>query len=313
MDNESLSKSLLGSFKSCDLIHTREDEYQSRYFDYQRAYRYRAVLQDDSKIECTAYLHFLKGQPTTLAIDVSTMVGCPVGCRFCAAGAIKFERPLTNSEMSDQAEYLISIFDDAAFPKITCSFQGIGEPSLVARDVLFAARRLVRGNSKVHISIATTLTNSSAIDLWGGSDVVFDNLQLSCSATNRTTRNRIVPDVRSAHDIFYLARLCLAYPNFRKVKINYILMVGVNDSNSDLDELASLAAQSGLTVKISTLNPTKTSRRFGLVSSDIIRARRFRDELTRSGIDSYIYGAFDGTTVSCGQLLEPGAILDGAP
>jgi 23S rRNA (adenine2503-C2)-methyltransferase len=240
------------------------------------------------------------------------MVGCPVGCRFCAAGTIKFERPLTHLEMSYQAEHLISLFDDSIFPKITCSFQGIGEPSLVPCEVLSAARIIAKRSPKVHISIATTLANPNAIDLWGGSDVVFDNLQLSCSATNRTAWNRIVPRESLAEDIFCFARYCRTYPNFRKVKINYVLIAGVNDSDSDLKELIRLGVPSGLTVKISTLNPTRTSRRFNLAPSGITRAKRFRDELIHSGADSYIYGAFDGTTISCGQLLEPSAAFEGA-
>jgi len=154
----------LSELEGLELLTERHEPFDSRYFDYQSAYRYALTLNDGLKVECTAYKHFLGGQPTSLAIDISTMVGCPVKCKFCAAGAMRYERTLTPEEMCQQVRLLVQLSDQEHFPKINCSFQGIGEPSLAATEVLAAARVLLSLDQRLTISIATTAASRGK---WG--------------------------------------------------------------------------------------------------------------------------------------------------
>lgn len=286
-----------------ELIAQKQEHFDSRYFDFQSAFRYTFTLQDGQRVECSAYEHFLRGSPTALSLDISTMIGCPVKCKFCAAGAIRHIRPLNSIEMYRQVESMIPLHDHEHFPQINCSFQGIGEPSLVAADVLSSSESFLKINDRIRISIATTAVCQEAVALWGESGLPFENIQISCSAASDAKAHWLAPSLPSPKTIFRIAKWAKTFQNFKKVKVNYILMTGFNDSDSDLAELLALASDSGVVVKISTLNSTDTSRQFSLMPADIERARTFSEALSNAGIESYVYGAFQGTSISCGQLI----------
>ncbi|MGC8654419.1 MAG: radical SAM protein, partial [Candidatus Kryptoniota bacterium] len=63
----------------------------------------------------------------TETVCVSTQVGCALGCKFCATGAMKFTRNLTAGEILSQ----ILIAEEHATRRITnVVFMGMGEPLL---------------------------------------------------------------------------------------------------------------------------------------------------------------------------------------
>ncbi len=79
----------------------------------------------------------------TLNVEVSTSVGCPVGCKFCGAG-VAFERHLTPVEIAAQVLYLAKrkapIGNKGT--KTTIRFGMIGEPLMNLENVLQATKLL---------------------------------------------------------------------------------------------------------------------------------------------------------------------------
>ena len=71
------------------------------------------------------------------SICVSSQSGCPLTCRFCATGAMKFGRNLTSSEILEQALHFRRIE-----PIDHCVFMGMGEPMLNLDGVLGACEKL---------------------------------------------------------------------------------------------------------------------------------------------------------------------------
>ncbi len=81
------------------------------------------------------------------SVCVSSQSGCPLTCRFCATGAMRFGRNLTSSEILDQVLHFRRAgapADSAGAPmKIAnCVFMGMGEPMLNLDAVLAAVERL---------------------------------------------------------------------------------------------------------------------------------------------------------------------------
>jgi 23S rRNA (adenine2503-C2)-methyltransferase len=280
----------------------RDDPYISRYFDRQISYRYLFKLFDSNMVEATAYQHFLNGKPVDLAIDISSMVGCPMGCKFCESALIKYSRTLTTNEMIAQVAQLIKDRGDSQFPKITCSFQGIGEPSIIAEKVVEVGFSLLKIDERIAISIATIGECLSAFKLWRQSNLPIDNLQVSSGGTTEPQINYLMPRSSKIKQLIEEAKICTFSPNIEKVKFNYILVKDFNDSDKDIERLISLFKDSNIIVKISFLNPTIAASQHLLLPGSFERAKEISYELQSNGIDSFVFGAFNSMNISCGQL-----------
>ena len=99
--------------------------------------------KDDIAIESVLYKYPTYDERTVLCI--STMCGCPMGCRFCGTGDY-FVRNLTAEEIIGQAEYILSSqiegVDPLSIKKLQIMVMSMGEPALnkaleQAFDVLY--------------------------------------------------------------------------------------------------------------------------------------------------------------------------------
>jgi len=290
----------------------KEDTYHSIYFERsvafkQIAHRYLLKLEDGKTIESSVFQHFLGDSPLDLSIDISTMVGCPMTCKFCEAASISYARSLTVDEITSQVVKLLDTHDTPQFLGITCAYQGIGEPSLVAEKVTESAGFLLNRDPRIGISIATLGTRLAAFRIWRQSRLPIENLQLSSSGTTEAQINWIMPRQATIGDLIQEARLCAECDNFKKVKFNYLLIQDFNDSESDVKRLISLFKDTAIIVKIASLNSTLASKRAGLIPGTLKRAQEISTQLQASGLKSFVGGPFSDTNVSCGQL----AFVDG--
>lgn len=289
------------------LIAYNEGAYFSRYFDYQKAYRYVGILHDGNQIETTAYEHYLSNIPTTLAIDISTMVGCPMRCKFCAASMIEYKRILSVKEIVSQVLFILKERQNSQFKKITCSFQGIGEPSLMPYEIIKASSVIRSIDDRIVISIATTATNPNAISIFGQCGIDIENLQLSCSATTICQSIKLMSKSMEPSIITNIATSALKYRSIKKIKLNYILFKDFNDSFDDANRLIKMIGGRNILVKISLLNSTSGSKQTGLVPASARGANMFCKRLHECGVDSYVYGSVRKIEISCGQLLSMSA------
>jgi 23S rRNA (adenine2503-C2)-methyltransferase len=285
-------------------VYKREDRYFSKYYDQQVAYKYLFALHEEHSIESAAYQHFrgVDRMPQDLSIDISSMIGCPMGCTFCESSLIPYKRCLTVDEMVAQVASLVEKHDRPRFPQIMCSFQGIGEPSLVAEEVIEASERLLMLDDRFDISIATIGANLKAFRAWRESNVPIHNLQISSSGITDEQLKRIIPNSPGVVKLVDEAQKCFGSSNFHKVKFNYILLDRFNDSERDVEQIISFFRDTGIIVKISALNPTAASQRAGLCPGSLERAVEMCKELLDNNVDSFVYGSFNDTNVSCGQL-----------
>ena len=89
-------------------------------------------------------------------VCVSTQVGCPIGCPFCATGQQGFERNLTPGEIIDQVLYFARSLQDKSNGRegeriSNIVFMGMGEP-LANYDALWQAVEIL--NSRMDLGLA---------------------------------------------------------------------------------------------------------------------------------------------------------------
>ena len=203
---------------------------------------------------------------------VSTLYGCPVGCRFCDAGG-HYKGKLTTEEMISQIDYLIrNRFPDGSIPvkKFKIQFARMGEPALNP-NVLNVLSQLP-GLYEAPGLLPTLSTIAPK-----GSDSFFDELitikrelyrerfqlQFSIHTTDDKLRNILIPiekwDFRKIAEFgnrFYTK-------GERKITLNFAL---AENMPVDPDIMINYFSPGKFLIKVTPVNPTFTANDNGLVS-----------------------------------------------
>ena len=173
---------------------------------------------------------------------VSTQVGCPLACSFCATGALGFTRNLTTGEIVDQVCRMREVLDGER--EITnLVFMGMGEPLLNPAAVAEAIRLLVHPKAFAFAPRRVTVSTVGVVPQIGPLlEVAPIHLAVSLHATTDAARDTLVP----LNQRFPLAVLLdelrrLETVNKRRpVFFEYTLIEGVNDALDDARRLAPL-------------------------------------------------------------------------
>ena len=237
---------------------------------------------------------------TTLC--VSTQVGCPLACSFCATGALGFTRNLSTAEIVDQFVRVREILDPGR--RITnVVFMGMGEPLLNLPAVLRAIQILMHpkgfGFAGRRITVSTAGVVSRLAELLEAAPV---NLAVSLHAATDALRDELVPLNRR----FPLATLMdglRALPQLgprRPVFFEYTLIEGVNDSLDDARRLVRLLAGLPSKVNVIPMNPHADSP-YRPPAPAV--AHRFLGELAGAGLTVTLRRPRGGDIdAACGQL-----------
>lgn len=188
---------------------------------------------------------------------VSTQVGCPLTCDFCATGALGFTRNLTTAEIVDQV--LLARREMPPETSLTnVVFMGMGEPLLNLPAVSEAIRILTDPKSlalaprRITVSTAGVLPRIAPLLA-----VAPIHLAVSLHATTDAVRDVLVP-LNKRYPLAELLATLRDEPNInrrRPVFFEYTLMEGVNDSLEDARRLPGLLRGIPSKVNVIPMNP----------------------------------------------------------
>jgi 23S rRNA (adenine2503-C2)-methyltransferase len=188
---------------------------------------------------------------------VSTQVGCPLSCSFCATGALGFTRNLCTGEIVDQvllARQLLA--PDELISNLV--FMGMGEPLLNLPAVSEAIRLFTDPKGfglaprRVTVSTAGVLPQIAPL-----LEVAPIHLAISLHATTDDVRDVLVP-LNKRFPIDALLTTLREEPRInrrRPVFFEYTLMEGVNDSVEDARRLPKLLEGIASKVNVIPMNP----------------------------------------------------------
>jgi 23S rRNA (adenine2503-C2)-methyltransferase len=188
-----------------------------------------------------------------ITVCISSQVGCPVGCAFCATGAMGFRRNLSAAEIVDQVGSAAARVDAEGGRVSNVVYMGMGEPLLNLQAVLDSIRILTdpRGMDLAHraISVSTVGIPSGIVRLARSEPQI--NLALSLHAADDHTRAALIPK-SFLHPLTEI--LAAAWEHFsitrRKLLVEYVLLRGINDSVDDAKKLATLLRGHVVTVNL---------------------------------------------------------------
>lgn len=210
--------------------------------------KYLLRLADGSIIEAV-------GIPTAkrLTVCVSSQVGCPMDCDFCATGKGGFIRNLKAHEIIDQ---VLTVQGDFAQRVSNVVFMGMGEPMANQQQVVAAVKSL---NQDVGIG-ARSLTVSTVGIPGKIKQLARHKLQIvlavSLHASNQDLRQQLIPSAQK-YTLNNLLDECREYVQVtgRRVTFEYILLAGVNDLPENAQELAQLLKGFQTHVNLIPYNP----------------------------------------------------------
>ncbi len=236
---------------------------------------------------------------------VSSQVGCMLNCSFCSTATQGFNRNLSTGEIIAQvwmAVHLLGQKSDGPRLVSNVVMMGMGEPLLNYDNVISAMRIMLDdfgyGLSKRRVTLSTAGVVPAIKQLREDCDV---SLAVSLHAPDDALRNELVP-LNRKYPIRELLDTCKAYvgEGRRRVTFEYVMLAGVNDSDSHARALVKCLRGVPAKVNLIPFNPFPTTC---YQRSEESRIDRFFEILNRAGIVTITRRTRgDDIDAACGQL-----------
>ncbi|MDR3690927.1 MAG: 23S rRNA (adenine(2503)-C(2))-methyltransferase RlmN [Fimbriimonas sp.] len=230
---------------------------------------------------------------------ISSQVGCPMGCKFCATGLGGFDRNLTAGEIVGQY-LLLQRLSERRISHVV--FMGMGEPMLNLKNVLSALRLLHDevGLSYRHITVSTVGLVPQIRQL--AEEQLPIHLALSLHSPVDEIRNRLMP----VNHKWPVAEVMGAMRDYqratgRKITIEYLLIKDVTDTIDQAHELARLVRGFPVVVNLIPFNWVDTEQGFARPTREQVRT--FRGILNSKNVNTTerVERGHD-IAAACGQL-----------
>ena len=239
--------------------------------------KYLLTLPDDEVIEAV----FLPYEGRT-SVCISSQVGCPMACSFCATGTEGLARNLTAGEIVDQVLFMQSRHPDNRITHVV--LMGMGEPLLNLPNVLKAIH-LLNGEVGIAMRHITLSTVGVVPNIYKLAEADLQaTLAVSLHAPNDALRSELVP-LNEKYPIAMLLQACRDYveKTKRRITFEYVLMSGINDTDKEAHELGKLLQKMPL-VSVNTIpyNTTDVAAKYRRPSPEA--TRRFRDIVATYGV-----------------------------
>lgn len=270
--------------------------YETEISNDQKTIKTLLTLDDGLKIETV-----LMRYDDRNTVCVSSQVGCPLGCLFCATGEMGYKRNLTVSEIVSQILLFARLLKKENQKITNLVFMGMGEPFLNYDNVLKGIKIL---NSPEKMGFGSRRFSISTCGIIEGIQRLADepleiNLAISLHAPNDKLRSELMPINKK----YPLANLLLTIEKYirktkRKVMFEYVLLKEVNDSEACARELSKLMKHPLYHVNLIRYNETGKFQ-----ASPVKKVEAFKEILEKEGIfftERFRFGS--KIHAACGQL-----------
>ncbi len=234
-----------------------------------------------------------------LTLCVSTQVGCPLDCAFCATGAMGYLRNLTVGEIVDQILQAMRLSNK----RITnIVFMGMGEPLMNYDAVMKAVGIITEGIGIAARRITVSTAGWADRIRQMGDEHQRVKLAVSLHSADNDVRTRLMPITRRFDLDTLMSALEYYYRKTRRrVTYEYIFFDGVNDSDRDVAALVKLARRVPCKINVIPLH-----------SIDPATSRDSLQELKRSPRSEEIIGKLRASHLTVFVRSSAGEDIDAA-
>lgn len=243
---------------------------------------------------------------------ISSQVGCPVGCRFCASGLGGLDGNLSTGRIVEQVWRLGQLPEVGRISNVV--FMGMGEPLSNFQNVVGAVRILsslwATGISGRKITIST-VGLPKAIERLAEQLEIPVTLALSLHAPNDELRRTLIPWA----EYTTIAELLAACDKWfqktgREITLEYTLLRGVNDKPEHAEQLAQVAKTLRANINLIRYNEVNGLEFKRPLTEDVLEFQRI---LKARHINTHIRASRGrDIAAACGQLRHEAGQLPGA-
>jgi 23S rRNA (adenine2503-C2)-methyltransferase len=264
--------------------------------------KYLLDLGDNEQVE-SVYLPYEE----RVSVCVSSQVGCPAGCTFCATALGGLARNMTAGEIVDEILILQAEHPERRISH--CVFMGMGEPLFNYDEVIRAVRLMTGevGMSPRHITISTVGVVPGIQQL--AEEQLPVTLALSLHAPDDELRETLIPTARR-WKLEQILDACRDYYRMtkRNLTFEYLLIAGINDAPEQATALARLLRGLPGNVNLIPFNFVDTPQGFRRPSAESVRA--FRAALESGGrVTTQRMERGHAISAACGQLRRTAGTL----
>ena len=265
--------------------------------------KYILETKDKNKIESVI---IPEEKRTTLCI--STQVGCPLDCKFCATGLMGFKKNLTAGEIFDQ--FLLAAKDYGKENITNIVYMGMGEPLLNYKETVKSleifGEELTKGISLKKITVSTAGIAPKIIELADTGLKV--KIALSLHSCFEDTRSEIMP-INKKYSLKQTIDAIKYYvtQTGTRVTFEYVMLKGINDRQEDINALARLCSEIPSKINVIPFNSLKHMNPEGfsakLEPTSKNRIEDFVERLRERNITVIVrYTQGEDIAAACGQL-----------
>ncbi len=234
---------------------------------------------------------------------VSSQVGCSLACSFCSTARQGFNRNLSVAEIIGQLFVAQQLLGEQQ--KISnVVMMGMGEPLLNFNNVVAAMNLMMDdfayGLSKRRVTLSTSGVVPAMYRLTEACDV---SLAVSLHAPTNELRDQLVP-INQKYPLNELLNACRHYVKSaprRHITFEYVMLAGINDSESDARTLVRLLKKISCKINLIPFNPFPGSEYLCTSNNGV---QKFRDILHRSGLVVTVRKTRgEDIDAACGQLV----------
>ena len=234
---------------------------------------------------------------------VSSQVGCPVGCRFCASGINGVQGNLSAGQIVEQIFTLNTLLAKKQERITNIVFMGMGEP-LANYAAVMKSLRILHDPEGFNIgyrriTVSTVGVPARMRQLAEEEHPI--NLAISLHAPNEELRKELIPWAEhfSLDDILDAGRYYFDRTG-REITLEYILLSGVNDRVEHARELARLCRTLRANVNLIRYNEVETLPFIRPAAQDVMA---FQEVLRNAGVNTHVRKSRGrDIDAACGQL-----------
>lgn len=239
---------------------------------------------------------------------LSTQVGCPLDCKFCATGLMGYKRNLTSAEIVDQ--YLLTAKEIGKENITNIVYMGMGEPLLNFNNTIKSLRVFTDELNKVlsrnRISVSTAGIPHKIKELADSGLRV--KLALSLHSCYNDIRSRIMP-INDKYPLKELLDACTYYAKKTKTRITfeYTMLQGLNDRREDIYALTKICSSIPSKINVIPFNSIKHMDPEGISAGLEPTSRenilKFVENLRKNNVTVMVRDTQgDDIAAACGQL-----------
>ena len=243
---------------------------------------------------------------TRRTVCISSQVGCPLDCKFCATGRMGLVRNLSAGQILDQL-IQVSVFAQKRGERVTnVVMMGMGEP-LLNYDAVVRALYLMRQSGGVGLG-GRRITVSTAGYVPGIRKLAQEELNVGLAISLNATIDSVREELMPINRRFKIADLLEVAREFHQLRgygvtFEYVLMDGVTDSDEDAIRLAQLTADVPCKINLIPYNELGPDSDFRRPPSGRLKA--FYRVLDKAGAEFTVRESRGrDIDAACGQLFN---------